>query len=170
MDTDPCQAKGSWDPLDPRTADYGRVGATALLQTSLEVYYRYDRVLGTEAASPPDAAASVRDSEEIRDLQEDLSATTGEGADGFDRLRARVRRVDGKTFLRRPGGLWVDTAWDGTGEPERLEAYSEPWFRLAATSALARRYLAVGDRVLFLHAGKVYETAPAPAPAPAPAR
>jgi len=35
---------GSWDPLDPWGADGGRVYATAMLCTCLEVYYRYPRV------------------------------------------------------------------------------------------------------------------------------
>ena len=37
---------GSWDPIGVRGGELGRVGATALMVATLEVYYRYDRVFG----------------------------------------------------------------------------------------------------------------------------
>jgi Squalene-hopene cyclase C-terminal domain len=43
-----CGFKGSWDPVDPWGSDGGRVYSTALLTMCLEVYYRYDRVIGTK--------------------------------------------------------------------------------------------------------------------------
>lgn len=41
-----CCAKGSWDPHEPARVPGGRVAATALNALCLEIYYRYDRVLG----------------------------------------------------------------------------------------------------------------------------
>jgi len=38
--------RGSWDPVDPWSAEGGRVYSTALNCLSLEVYYRYGRVFG----------------------------------------------------------------------------------------------------------------------------
>jgi hypothetical protein len=46
MDTEYCQFKGSWDPIDPWGPDGGRVYSTAILAMCLEVYYRYDKVFG----------------------------------------------------------------------------------------------------------------------------
>jgi hypothetical protein len=46
-DTDHCQYKGSWDPIGPWGPDGGRVYSTAILALCLEVFYRYDRVIGT---------------------------------------------------------------------------------------------------------------------------
>jgi hypothetical protein len=46
-DGDFCDFKGSWDPKDPWAHQGGRVYSTALLAMCLEVYYRYDRVIGT---------------------------------------------------------------------------------------------------------------------------
>ncbi len=40
-------ARGSWDPVGPWGSVGGRVYSTALMTLSLEVYYRYARVLGT---------------------------------------------------------------------------------------------------------------------------
>jgi hypothetical protein len=41
-----CEGRGSFDPAGAWGAELGRVGTTALLTMSLEVYYRYDRVFG----------------------------------------------------------------------------------------------------------------------------
>jgi hypothetical protein len=38
---------GSWDPVDPWSADGGRIYSTTLNCLSMEVYYRYPRVFGT---------------------------------------------------------------------------------------------------------------------------
>jgi hypothetical protein len=48
MDTEYCQYKGSWNPIDPWGPDGGRVYSTAILAMCLEVYYRYDKVFGTK--------------------------------------------------------------------------------------------------------------------------
>lgn len=40
--------KGSWDPKDPWAEDGGRIYSTCLMTLSLEVYYRYPRLLGAD--------------------------------------------------------------------------------------------------------------------------
>ena len=40
-DTDFCEYKGSWDPIDPWGLDGGRVYATALLAVVLSTYYAH---------------------------------------------------------------------------------------------------------------------------------
>ena len=46
QETEGC-ARGSWDPrVDPWGDHGGRVYATALCTLCLEVFYRYDRILG----------------------------------------------------------------------------------------------------------------------------
>jgi hypothetical protein len=45
MDPTDCR-RGSWDPVDPWSADGGRVYATAVNTLCLEIYYRYERVFG----------------------------------------------------------------------------------------------------------------------------
>ena len=47
-DTTYCEYKGSWDPIGPWGEDGGRVYSTALLAMCLQVWYRYDRVIGTK--------------------------------------------------------------------------------------------------------------------------
>lgn len=41
-----CCYQGSWDPIGPGAREGGRVWSTALMAMTLEVYYRYHRVLG----------------------------------------------------------------------------------------------------------------------------
>lgn len=52
-DGDPCELKGSWDPLGAGAEEGGRVFMTLACALSTEVWYRYDQVLGApETASP----------------------------------------------------------------------------------------------------------------------
>jgi hypothetical protein len=44
-DGDACGLRGTWDPVDPRIADWGRVGTTALLSLC-ELASPYDRTPG----------------------------------------------------------------------------------------------------------------------------
>jgi hypothetical protein len=78
---------GSWDPVGPGAAEFGRVGSTALNGMCLEVYYRYSRVFGTQgtaAAKPDPKPASesgedaVKASKEAKKLSEANSADEGE--------------------------------------------------------------------------------------------
>lgn len=43
-----CAYKGSWDPVDVWGEEGGRVYATAILCSSLELWYRYDKVFGSK--------------------------------------------------------------------------------------------------------------------------
>jgi hypothetical protein len=59
--------RGSWDPVDPWSPEGGRIYATALNCLSMEVYYRYGRVLLTQVDSrrpavgpPPVMSATLR--------------------------------------------------------------------------------------------------------------
>ena len=48
LQIDEGDAKGSWDPqLDPWSTEGGRVYSTAILALLMEVYYRYDNVMGS---------------------------------------------------------------------------------------------------------------------------
>jgi len=68
-----------------------------------------------------------------------------------------VQTVADKTFKRDEKGRWVDTAWDGKGETEEIEVFSDAYFALLEKSDQIARYLAVGERVVLEYEGKVYE-------------
>jgi len=71
-----------------------------------------------------------------------------------------VKTAADKTFRRDAEGRWVDCAWDGKTEPRKIEAFSDAWFDLVAGDDRIARYLAVGDRVVLVLDGEVWEVTP----------
>jgi hypothetical protein len=139
---------GSWGLPGADEAD--RVLTTSLRTQSLEVYYRYARVLGARAGAAPESPVgpeAVRRSREAKGLSEAGSAGTADGAPGAGAAPAGTREVAGRTFEARDG-TWWDTAV-GPAEPRRTVArYSEEWFALARSRPEAARWLALGRVVL----------------------
>ncbi len=76
-------------------------------------------------------------------------------------LRARIETVAGKTFLQRRDGRWIDTAWDGKKETTKVESMSDAYFELLAKDKKVAKYLALGERVVFVLGDSVYEIVPA---------
>ena len=118
---------------------------------------------GVPMPAGPNAAPKkkLHDSEALREMKEGVSK--GDEADedaSMAAYRDRVQAVADKTFRRQPSGRWVDAAWDGKTSPERIEAFSERYFELLRGSDKVAKYLAVGDHVLFVHDGTVYEVTP----------
>ncbi len=68
-----------------------------------------------------------------------------------------VQSVEDKTFRRDAKGRWVDTAWDGKAETTKIEAFSDAYFELLEKDDRIARYLAVGERVVLVYEGEVYE-------------
>ena len=88
------------------------------------------------------------------DVSEDLKRRKKEAV---AKAESHIARAAGKTFLRDKEGRWVDRDWDGKGEPKRILAYSEEYFDLLENSDDVARCLAVGERIIFVHEGTVYE-------------
>ena len=59
------------------------------------------------------------------------------------------------------GKSCMPTASQLKAETKKIEAYSDAWMTLLATSDDLARILALGERVVFLHQGTVYEVVPA---------
>ncbi len=72
-----------------------------------------------------------------------------------------IRHVADKTFVL-VGERWIDTAWDGEKEPQKITAYSDEYFELLKHNPSLARYLALGEHVLVLFDGTVYEIVPEP--------
>ncbi|MCI0343246.1 MAG: terpene cyclase/mutase family protein, partial [Planctomycetales bacterium] len=148
---------GSWDP----GAATDRVSATALATLSLEIYYRYGRILGTRETVPGPAAA--------QDLRSDGAAgiEAGRTIDALKEGRAaaapvgdaEVRRAGGRTF-RREGVAWVDEAFRSEMPVVEVEALSEAWLALSRERPDLAPCLALGDRVTVVVEGKAYRVAP----------
>jgi Ca-activated chloride channel family protein len=86
---------------------------------------------------------------------------------------AQVKQVADKTFLLQ-NGAWVDTTFDASKmRAEQVAFGSDRYFRLLAQYPEIGRYLALGDRVTVVLAGKAYAVSPAGAasgPTPTPTR
>ncbi len=68
-----------------------------------------------------------------------------------------VRLVGSKTFVLR-NGLWIDTAYDAdTMTPQKVGFASDAYFDLIAAAPELGDYLALGQRVLVVYGGQVYE-------------
>ena len=70
---------------------------------------------------------------------------------------AAVRDAADKTFRRDANRRWVDTAYDGKAERTTVEAFSDAYFELLEKDQRIAKYLAVGEAVIFVFDGAVYE-------------
>lgn len=83
--------------------------------------------------------------------------------DGLDDIRALVKAVDGKTFVKRHDGVWVDKAYDGKAQTRKIEAWSEAYFELLGRGDKVAKLLALGEQLIFVLGEEVIEIVPAPA-------
>ncbi len=68
-----------------------------------------------------------------------------------------VQYVGSKTFVLREG-LWIDTAYDADSmTPQKVDFASDAYFDLLAAAPELGDYLALGQRVLVVYGGQVYE-------------
>ncbi len=107
----------------------------------------------------------VRDSKDLAKRKDEGSADADD-ADGLGSVRDRVKAVEGKTFVLGKDGRWVDTEWKGKPDPVRVEAFSAAYFDLLKKGDLVAKFLAVGEKVVFLLDGAAYEIVPAPPESP----
>ncbi len=112
--------------------------------------------------TPAEAAAGkVQDSKDLAKRKDEGSAEADD-RDGLGGVRDRVKAVEGKTFVLGKDGRWVDTEWKGKPDPVRVEAFSAAYFDLLKKGDRVAKFLAVGEKVVFLLDGTAYEIVPAP--------
>lgn len=132
------------DPAAPDSAGpgfAGRGGGDAGVRRRAEMEKARDS-LGKKEEAGEGAVAAAKIAKE---LKEDGSSSPGTG----------VREAGGKTFRLRDG-VWYDSDLPEKYEARRVVYLSEEYERLLEDDALARR-LSVGERVVLLHEGTVYE-------------
>ncbi len=120
----------------------------------------------TDALPRPAAPAEreARDSKALQKLKDGAKEPESK-EDGLDEVRARVETVADKTFLLDADGRWVDTAYDHRAETRKVEAFSDAWTALLASlekqyGEKVLKYVALGDRVVFVLGGQAYEVVP----------
>lgn len=67
-----------------------------------------------------------------------------------------IQTVGDKTFLLQ-NGVWTDTTYDGESETQKVEFLSDEYFALLDTMPELRPYFAIGERVIVLYEGVIYE-------------
>jgi Ca-activated chloride channel family protein len=68
----------------------------------------------------------------------------------------RVAQAGTKTFFNK-NGLWVDTEYEGKLETIKVERFSQAYFKLLSRVPEIGKYLALGDKIIFLLNGKAIE-------------
>ncbi len=120
----------------------------------------------TPMAPPTGAPAASKPVEESLRLRKAEDAKDAESAGEAGGSSATVKTVGTRTFARMPDGRWADTAWDRKAETKKVEAWSEAYMALLSKGDEIARILSLGDRVVFVLDGTVYEVVPAPGAAP----
>ena len=117
-----------------------------------------------------EAGKKAKDSKRIDRLRksaaEEVDEEEGEDRDGLRRVRERVRHAAGKSFTYDAKGRWVDTTylqgtWPKDHKPTKIEAFSKAYFDLLAKGEDIAKILAIGERIVFVYDGVVYDVAPA---------
>ncbi len=123
------------------------------------------------------AGSKAKDSKRIDRLRksaaEEVDEEAGDDQDGLRSVRERVRHAAGKSFTLESRGrmnnqqfVWIDSAykqgtWPKDHKPTKIVSFSKAYFDLVAKSEDIAKILAVGERIVFVFDGVVYEVAPA---------
>ena len=103
------------------------------------------------------AVRASRDLERLRSL----GYVGDSNADAVEVAGKRViRNVGEKTFVF-DGERWIDTTWEGKPEPKKITAFGDEYFKLIEQHKELARFFALGEHVLVVFDGAVYETVPA---------
>ena len=130
------------------------------------------------AAAPQSGAGAVNNSNQANELANgsvvntvaaattaatgNVQPTNGSGAPRQEASTVAIKYMDNKTFVLK-AGIWTDTAWTGQGEVIKLPFNSEAYYKLLTDKPTAGKYLALGEKVLLLLDGKVYQVVEASA-------
>jgi Ca-activated chloride channel family protein len=123
---------------------------------------------GGRAAPAEVGQAAVQQSKDIVALKS-VGYVGGDDAESLkddDAFRERVakksvHRVGTRTFYF-VDKKWVDSAYDGKAETQKVELYSAAYFDLLKAKPALGPIFALGERVIVVFEGTVYETVPPP--------
>ena len=106
---------------------------------------------GAEAVDQADAESNLRSAESVFQP----SQSTGDNDQSFG--QAVIKYVDDKTF-KLENGIWVDTVYDPTSmDIKRIGFGTEIYFDLLSARPSWGKYLALGERVIFVIGDTAYE-------------
>ncbi len=122
-----------------------------------------EEVVGEAAVDRADAFGSMSEAEAPA-MAPLPTAPSSAGAPAADAAAAQkaaqtVRFVGSKTFVLR-GDRWIDTGFDEAMAVEQVGFGSEIYFELLSAAPELGRYFALGERVVVVYDGRVYEVVP----------
>ncbi|MBU0616615.1 MAG: hypothetical protein KKI02_02750, partial [Planctomycetes bacterium] len=117
--------------------------------------------------APTSGAKAVAESEGLSELRTLGYIGDGDEAGAYDLdwnvagqpTQGAIRHVGEKIFVFAEG-RYVDSTWDGKLKPKTITAFSDEYFALLKAHPLLARFLAVGERILVIFEGQVYEIVP----------
>ncbi len=114
------------------------------------------QVMGSRGSEPAKSGAVAV--EAARDLakQQDAAVAPPALAEAGQPV---IRHVSDKVFLMIDG-RWTDMAWDGQQTPRQVKVFSDEYFKLLEEKPELQKFFAIGERVLVILGGEVYETVP----------
>jgi Ca-activated chloride channel family protein len=77
-------------------------------------------------------------------------------AEGRERRVEKLSQIGDRTFFNK-NGLWVDSEYEGKTEPVKVKIFSDAYFQLLSEVPQVGRYMALGDKVIFLLNGKAVQ-------------
>ncbi len=77
-------------------------------------------------------------------------------AEGREQRVEKVSQIGDRTFFNK-NGLWVDSEYEGKTEPIKVKIFSDAYFQLLGEAPQIGRYMALGDRVIFLLNGRAVQ-------------
>ncbi len=98
-----------------------------------------------------------------REMSEGLGGMEEEGTfDLDDSLAGTVAYAGDKTFYMNEDGYWVDSEYDeeSMADPVRIDYLSDEYFDLLTDEPDIGEYLAVGDAIILVYEGTVYQIDP----------
>ncbi|MCA9958191.1 MAG: VWA domain-containing protein [Anaerolineales bacterium] len=139
---------------------FSQAGRNTIVEEEMESMTSEDADF-TGSAAVDEAAAVGEMAEAEAPMAMPLPTTTPAGTPEAGAVanapQTAVQYVGSKTFVLR-NGLWIDTAYDADAmTPQQVGFASDAYFDLLAAAPELGNYFALGQRVLVVYGGQVYE-------------
>lgn len=113
-------------------------------------------VSGADAVDEASAASGLANAEAPAPMATAELIIDGEAKS----IQEMVQLIGSKTFIYRDG-MWIDTAYNPDSQtPEQVGFLSDPYFDLLTAAPDLGQYLALGDQLIVVYQGVVYQIVP----------
>lgn len=151
-------------------AEAGKAGVD-LSQETQSLRYSQSYRGGPSPAAPADSPMAMMRQRLIVPARPPVAApphasggapTRQAGASQPGQAISSIQQAAGRAFYWQDG-KWIDSLYDGKARPQQVAAFSDEYFALLRKHPESREVLALGQQVVFVLAGQVYEVTESPA-------